>query len=443
MRGGGGWDDEMHGCQARHVFPGSGQGPGNGAGVWRDGVPTSALATLEIVGEYDVATRLLYVPSSAALPEGVRRGSARPPELRDESYESQFDWDTFVYDGFHDDGVYHLIAPPLWGQDWRIDMAAAFGTVGADLLAMQWLDKSLRIKARLRPGSAVTTTMVVPFLQSNPVSLTIGTPARNDIFAGQRVLVTMSKDNEIAWIRDWIRFHVRVHGATGVLIYDNGSQRYTPQELLDGLSDLEVGAIVVVSWPFKYGPQGILKTNTHWDSNFCQHGGLEHARYFFLQKALSFLNCDVDELVVPADGRRSVFDEAEQRPGYVYFYGQWIEPLTIDGGKSPPIDQRRHRDFVLRKSDPEARFHGAHKYCVAMTRLTDAMQCATHRIVDAQHHGQYAFSDTPLSQEFVYRHFKAINTNWRWQRDWVQATALEGLEVDGALQRLMDLAIKC
>lgn len=388
-----------------------------------------------------MSTRVLYVPEPVKLPDGIKRSAPRPVELRDESYDERFDWDTFIYDAFLSDGVYHIIAPPLLGQDWRIDMQAAFDSIGADLTSMMWLDKSLRIKARIRDGVSPVSSMVVPFKEAAPVTVKFNTLAGNDIFAGQRVLVTMSKDNEISWVRDWIRFHRRIHGATGVLIYDNNSTRYTSQELFDGLADLDIASLVVVPWPFKYGPQGLIQTNSHWDSNFCQHGGLEHARYCFLQKAVSFLNCDVDELIVPVDGRRSVFDDAESGSGYTFFAGQWTEPLTAEGEIAKPVAERRHRDFVLRAIDPAARAHHAYKYCVAVKNLDEGMQCATHRIIDAKKHGQFAFPATTPSNAFTYRHFKAINTNWRWQRDWMPRTQMATLEVDKDLKTLMDLSI--
>jgi hypothetical protein len=250
----------------------------------------------------------------------------------------------------------------------------------------------------------------------------------------------MSKNNEVSWIRDWIVFHARNHGATAALIYDNGSNIYSPADLLRQLDDLPIETIVVVDWPFKYGPQGILKTNSHWDSNFCQHSGLEHARYFFLQKAKSFLNCDVDEFVVGDASAGSIFERAEDGRGYAYFYGQWVEPIGIGGEQPKPLDARRHKDFVYRNRDWKLHYHAASKYCVRVESLSDSVQCATHRIIDARHHGSFAFPDVPQEQQFSYRHFKAINTNWRWRRDWLPTIDLGGVEIDADLERAMNRA---
>jgi hypothetical protein len=51
-------------------------------------------------------------------------------------------------------------------------------------------------------------------------------PNESDMFRDRRVIFTMSKDNPIEWILDWVRFNRDIHGADAVLIYDNGSSAY-------------------------------------------------------------------------------------------------------------------------------------------------------------------------------------------------------------------------
>jgi hypothetical protein len=69
-----------------------------------------------------------------------------------------------------------------------------------------------------------------------------------------------------------------------------------------------------MEWPFKYGPQGANSWD-HWDSDFCQLGAWEHARWRFLQNARSAMNSDIDELVLSKSGQ-SVFEAAEHHgPG--------------------------------------------------------------------------------------------------------------------------------
>lgn len=48
-----------------------------------------------------------------------------------------------------------------------------------------------------------------------------------DLFAGSRALLTMSKNNRVPWIRDWVIHHVTFHGADALLLIDNDSTSYT------------------------------------------------------------------------------------------------------------------------------------------------------------------------------------------------------------------------
>ena len=78
-----------------------------------------------------------------------------------------------------------------------------------------------------------------------------------ELFRGKRVMVTMSKDNDLAWIRDWVEFHTRNHGCDAVLLYDNGSTQYEAAKLQEIVAAIPgVDAALVVTWPFSYGPGG-------------------------------------------------------------------------------------------------------------------------------------------------------------------------------------------
>jgi hypothetical protein len=388
-----------------------------------------------------VTVRIIYRPAPVTFPGGIHRVPVRPVELRDEKFDAEFDWDTFTYDSFRSEQGYCVIAPPMFGLESSVDWETSFAGRGVERVVVARLDKALRVRAASVGGQVNGLPMQVAFRDAGSVTIPFDSVARNDLLAGKRVLVTMSKDNEAGWICDWMEYHAAVHGAQAAIVYDNGSSRYTPEELLEAVSGVSLEAVIIVSWPFKYGPQGIIKTNSHWDSNFCQHGGLEHARYFFLQKARSFLNCDIDELIVPFSADSSVFDAAEQSDRYVYFAGQWVEPIGREGAKPKPLSERRHLDFIYMSKLSSGRHHPAFKYCVAPRILAESMQCATHRIVDAKHHGEFIFPDLQPSQDFNYRHFKAINTNWRWQRDWIPAYELSTVDVDSDLDSLMMFAL--
>src|SRR5205085_1357105 len=117
-------------------------------------------------------------------------------------------------------------------------------------------------------------------------------PSGRDMFKGRRVLLTLSKDNPMPWIRDWVQFNVRVHGADALLLYDNGSTIYETAALVEQLAGIPgLASCLVVSWRFPLGP-GVGRGQAQ-DSFYCQPGMLEHARWRYCAEALSVLNTDI------------------------------------------------------------------------------------------------------------------------------------------------------
>jgi SAM-dependent methyltransferase len=232
--------------------------------------------------------------------------------------------------------------------------------------------------------------------------------AANHLYAGKRVLYTLSKDNDLRWIIDWIRFHVRNHGANAVLLYDNASTKYSGEELERSLRQafpqLEVN---VVQWPYKYGPQG-LSRDSGWDSDFCQAGAFHDARFRFLDRASSVLNCDIDELVVSSNGG-SIFEATEKaRNGCLVFGGHWL---------SNAIDERRDklnswsdvRHSYFKYAERSTSDPCPNKWCVVPGRCDIKDQWRTHSILGKD-------STACHTRIFSYRHFRSVSTNWKYQR---------------------------
>ena len=108
-----------------------------------------------------------------------------------------------------------------------------------------------------------------------------------DLFRDRKVLLTLSKNNELYWIGDWVRFFARRHGCDAVLFYDNSSTKYDVSEVYETIASIpRIEVVVVVNWPYKYGPQGtdrdVGPQKSPWDLAYSQPGVLEHARHRFL-----------------------------------------------------------------------------------------------------------------------------------------------------------------
>jgi hypothetical protein len=235
---------------------------------------------------------------------------------------------------------------------------------------------------------------------------------RNEFFLGMRVLLTENKNNELDWICDWIRFHRDVHGANAVLLYDNSSTVYDLNELMSRLQAISgVDRLCIVSWPFKFGPQGY---KGFWDSDFCQYGALENARWRFLQKAKSVLSCDIDELLVTRD--KSIFDLAESsKLGYVSFYGRWIVGVDEETrGKEPSAVKYPDFQYALRFQS-EWRPERARddrcptKWAAIPSRCPKTAQWMIHLV------GGMTPERVSLSTA-CYRHFRQITTHWKYDR---------------------------
>ena len=343
---------------------------------------------------------------------GHLRDAPRPPAQRDERYAAQFDWDTLFYDVYRVGRHVVLQGPPLFNllPLLREDRAMA--------RAFRWPFARAQHVGRDKRGEVWWHSEADRIALDGP----LGTfdiavqPNLSRLFAGRRVLHTLSKNNAVRWIVDWIAFYVAVHGADAVLLYDNGSTIYTAEELQAQLRAAFPRLVIhVIDWSFPYGPQGGMAgavdgIESPWDSDFCQTGSLQHARLRFLLDARSVLNVDIDEMVLSSQGR-SIFAATEQsRDGFIKFPGSWIStatPSAVTPIAVTPVDCR-HGDFTfIDRQEPET---CPPKWCI-VPALRHARQhsWSVHNLFGAK-------QNKVLSDEFRYRHMKGISNSWKYDR---------------------------
>ncbi|MGH9547804.1 MAG: hypothetical protein ACRD3W_00450, partial [Terriglobales bacterium] len=145
----------------------------------------------------------------------LRRTMPRPAHLRQSTYEDEFDFQTIFYDCFVSaDGTWRIfLGPPLLNLEPVV--LPALPTLfrcrsSSDVLVKDnvwtsqlWL-RTWRNRANLPHGVFRQSEIAI---QANHF----------DLFRGRKVLLTLSKDNDLQWIRDWILFFARKHGADAVL----------------------------------------------------------------------------------------------------------------------------------------------------------------------------------------------------------------------------------
>ena len=344
----------------------------------------------------------------------ARREPTRPVEFRGENFERQFDSTTLFYDAVDiGDRRVILFAPPFFNLAADLSRTSFFQGSDRPQPDIRHFDRHAQIWLKASPEGGIRA--VGPL---GDVTFAIS-PNHLDMFRDRRVIFTMSKDNPIEWIVDWVKFNRDVHGADAVLIYNNASTAYDGAALSAALRSVPgIARSVVVEWPFKYGPQG-ANSRDHWDSDFCQLGAWEHARWRFLQDARSVMNSDIDELVLSKSGQ-SVFEAAEQsRSGFVRYRGRWIVGVN-DRSESETADRLpRHRDFRI-LMPPNYQFSGlrgrrdtnvcAPKWTVVPAKCPRRAQWLIHSI------SSWLPSYLPCSGNFSFSHFREIGSNWKYQR---------------------------
>lgn len=344
-------------------------------------------------------------PTAVISPEeGPTRLPPRHPGMQERGYLDAFDHSTIFYDAFRVGRRVLAVGPPAGSLVESVRSLSVIDSRGTStqFRVEEGLDRLGRFWAktprRIRPTDL---SISGPFLASNPH---VGDNL-SDRFKGRRVVMTLSKDNELEWIEAWGRWHVTRHGADALVVYDNGSSRYTLDDLwnvLAGVRGVEVA--LVVDWPFKYGPIA-LPPARRWDSNYAQHGALEHARWRLLGQAGGFLNADVDELVMDPDGK-SIFELTSTKPaGAVCIEGKWAYPGPgTHWGKLP-----RHEDAIWVRTEGEGR-SCAPKWCVIPSRLPRQAQLTVHHVAGVP---------SAKSANLAFWHLHNISTNWDERRDYL------------------------
>jgi len=192
--------------------------------------------------------------NSVALPHPYRRNTVprRIPAALGVAFERCYDFETLFYDVFFDPHSSRLIV--LCPKLLNFRQLIRGGNVFVDGEQCDFCVESHgRYDLLWLNVSYVPSTFSVALdgrLFSSGVS-----SSGSDLFAGKRVLLTLSKNNRLDWIADWVKHHVAAHGANAVLLFDNDSDLYSAQDVagvMARISGLE--CFRVVSAPFRFGP---------------------------------------------------------------------------------------------------------------------------------------------------------------------------------------------
>lgn len=341
-------------------------------------------------------TPLLLAPD-----DRIRRDRTRPVELQDPSYAEKYDDRTLFYDAIPSGKKLILPGPPLLNLKQLID--TRYFTLNGHhptQIVTQTLERAqyteLIFSDPVPPGARLQLS--TPLTQTIDVQVQSNT---NDALNDAKVLMTMQKDEELDWIQDWITYYSKLHSCDSVLIFDNNSTKYGVDDIAEAIqSNSQIETAIIVKWPFKYGPQGgaWVGTQAQWDSDFCQIGAFQTARYRFLSNVAGMINADIDELLVPLS-HMTVFDALDESPqGVVGYGGHWISslPITSEPGTPP-----RFVDYG---------FTGGRDDTCKMKWSGQPSKWPT----DAHPTAHYVRNIDHLpSADFYIAHFRALNSGWK------------------------------
>lgn len=331
------------------------------------------------------------------LPEslGLLRDHVVAARYRPEGYDARYDFRTLAYDAVFlpRAGKLRIFCPKLANFE-RLFAKADLRLDGAPVrrVRIRREERFDSVEISAPSGAAELTISLGDWKGRLAVSRADPAP-----FAGTNCLLTLSRNNDLVWIRDWAEFHVREQGADAVLFFDNGSTLYTPAEIDAALRSVRgLARVQVVRADFPFGPAGIKPRR--FDANFLQRALLNLAPLRYLAEARAVLVCDVDELIWRG-GETSIFDATvASRGGYLRMPGSWRFPRGNGTGAV------RHADHVL--IDPE-RSPCPPKYCVAPRGRLRGHVWATHRVAGLFWQRRHT------TTSFGFLHCQGISDFWK------------------------------
>jgi hypothetical protein len=342
-----------------------------------------------------------------------RRDCILPQELRGPDIDNHYDFHTLIYDAFYVPGKRSicLICPKLLNFESLI-REGRFTADGENIrISSIWQFKryaQIWLRCRRKPANlrfqhgTLDATMPIPQDQS-------------ELFRGLNCAVLKSKDNDLAWIRDWAQYHVGVHGLQGLIFFDNASTRYEPADIVETLQKVPgLQRAQVISAPFRFGHK------RYSDTMFLQVGLLNIARLRFCSQAAAVLCTDLDELVKPVPPA-GIFAATRRSPlGYLLFRGRWRHSRCMNN-----IDAVLHSSHVYRTRDDMC---PATKYCVSPQGLCGFSHWDVHGAVRG------FLKNYLTTSKIEYWHCRQISTSWKFDRGTSEA---DQLEIDPETARIL------
>jgi len=344
---------------------------------------------------------------------GFKRIPSRPKDLQVLDFNKNYDYDTIWIDVIQvQQDTILLIGPPLYNTAHWLNENCIF--IDEQNRSIPWVYSEMDRACVMRlstHGWVKELRLVTPHGE-----YVLNVNHSTFDFADKKVVVTVSRNNPVSWIKQWIDYNKTVHNIEGILIYNNRSTIYDSIELQSLISRDDM-IIKVVDYDVPYGVlggglwewEGKTGTSLPWDSDFAQYVMLEHAKWRYLHCARLVINADIDELLIVKNSNLdSVADYCENGEHSVLVYdGIWIEPIdsiTGEVASKLPFENRSFYNYWHTQYG-DGRGIGIKWVLNPIKNLN--YQWHIHKI-----YGPYV-----KTTEITYGHYFAMNTGWCYHRD--------------------------
>jgi hypothetical protein len=373
--------------------------------------------------------------SSVFLPESspLRRLPRGAKLARRAAFSASYEDRALAYDCFwHQDGErILLVGPPPLNLKRQLQAARYTALPSRTALGVAY-HPTLSTMITALSGAPRGTTEIVMQFGGEEFALKVQ-PNHAAELKGRRVLFTMSKDNDLAWIEEWARWHAVMHQADAIVFFDNGSTRYGKGEVeatLLGVAGIE--KLVVERWPYRYGMTDTAHVVNPYYVLYLQVSSMSVVLRRYAARAYGILNCDVDELAVSPAGT-SIFELAKtSRHGLVVMRGRYIEAVAAPDA---PSEGRRHRHFLSHFRDGVRALSRPKKWAIDPTRSWYA-NLSVHPYMHWIEGRPLFGKSTPPG--VFYRHFRGINTNWKDRRTEARDLQHDKLVIDREFADLVE-----
>jgi hypothetical protein len=166
----------------------------------------------------------VHTLSSIRLPaDGFQRDAPTHCIVKQPSFWERYDSQTLVYDAYHcaKRKTVRLLLPRTF--NFAAVLKTATFTIDGELCKKpKW--RKWRHHETLTFHKLATAKVLTVEIGSHTFTVPIN--AIDQGLAGLNTIYTLSRDNDLNWLRDWARFHVEHHNLQAIVLFDNGSTAY-------------------------------------------------------------------------------------------------------------------------------------------------------------------------------------------------------------------------